>query len=207
MTALLRPARADDAGAVAAIYAPIVRDTPISFEIDPPSLEEMRRRIETTSDVHPWLVCAEGEAVLGYAYASRHRERAAYRWSVDVSVYIDAAQRGRGAGAGLYHGLLEILRLQGFHRAYAGITLPNPASVGLHESAGFTQLGVYQSVGFKCGAWHDVGWWERSLAEPAHPSEAPLPFARVAESAEVGAALAAGRAIARGVGVTSRALF
>ena len=207
MTVQLRPARADDADAVAAIYAPIVRDTPISFEIDAPSPEEMRRRIETTREVHPWLVCAEGEAVLGYAYASRHRERAAYRWSVDVSVYIDAAQRGRRAGAGLYHALLEILRLQGFQRIYAGITLPNPASVGLHESAGFTQLGVYRRVGFKFGAWHDLGWWERDLPEPNHRPEAPLPFAQVAEGAEVAAALAAGAAIVREVDVTGPAAF
>lgn len=205
MTLLLRPARPDDANAVAAIYAPIVRDTPISFEIDPPSSEEIQRRIQGLREVHPWIVCCEGAAVLGYAYASRHHERAAYRWSVDVSVYVDAAQRGRSAGAGLYHALLEILRLQGFRRVYAGITLPNPASVGLHESVGFTQVGVYRSVGFKFGAWHDVGWWERGLGELTDPTQPPRPFTQVAEGAGVASALAAGAALVREVDVTGPA--
>ena len=190
MSCRIRPALPDDAAAVAAIYAPIVRDTPISFEIDPPDAQEMRRRIEATASHTPWLVCTDGDAVAGYAYATRHRERAAYRWSVEVSVYLHESARGRGIGAAVYEALLRILRIQGFHRAFAGITLPNPASVRLHESADFTPLGVYRSVGFKCGAWHDVGWWERGLAEPAQPPEEPIPFAEIAESAPVAAALA-----------------
>ncbi len=190
----IRPAEAGDAGRVAAIYAPIVRDTPISFELDPPDADEMGQRIARTAARTPWLVCTTGAALEGYAYATGHRERAAYRWSVDVSVYVHEAARGRGVAAALYEALLGILRLQGFQRAYAGITLPNPASVGLHESAGFRPVGVYRSVGFKCGAWHDVGWWERALVEASDSPSEPLPFQQFVQTPEIVAACAAGLA-------------
>lgn len=185
----LRPARGDDAAGCAAIYAPIVRDTAISFEVEPPTPDEMRRRIDA-SECHPWLVCATGDTVLGYAYASAHRARAAYRWSADVSVYGHPDHRRRGVGLALYRALLAILELQGFHRAYAGITLPNPASVALHEAVGFAPLCVYRRVGFKCGAWQDVGWWERPLAAASDPPQEPRPFASLRGTPEVDAALA-----------------
>lgn len=190
MSVRIRPARPDDAEAVAAIYAPIVRDTPISFEIEPPDADEMRQRFASSRGRTPWLVCTEADALLGYAYAAPHRLRPAYRWSVDVSVYVHENARSRGVGAGLYAALLPILRIQGFHRAYAGITLPNAASVGLHESAGFAALGVYRRVGFKCNVWHDVGWWDCALAEPSQPPAEPLRFEEVAGSAPVTVALA-----------------
>ncbi len=193
----IRPAEADDAGGVAAIYAPIVRNTPISFELDPPDADEMKRRIERTAARTPWLVCTTGTALVGYAYATGHRERAAYRWSVDVSAYVHEAARGRGVGAGLYEALLGILRVQGFHRAYAGITLPNAASVGLHESVGFRPVGVYRAVGFKCGTWHDVGWWERALAEASDSPAEPVPFQQIVHTREIAAAFAAGLALLR----------
>ncbi len=193
----IRPAEADDAGGVAAIYAPIVRNTPISFELDPPDANEMRRRIARTVAMTPWLVCTKGTALAGYAYATGHRERAAYRWSVDVSVYVHEAARGRGVAAGLYEALLGILRVQQFHRAYAGITLPNAASVGLHEGAGFRPVGVYRSVGFKCGAWHDVGWWERALVEASDSPAEPVPFHQIVRTPEIVAACAAGLARVR----------
>jgi phosphinothricin acetyltransferase len=199
MSARLRPAHAGDAAAVAAIYAPIVRDTPISFEVDPPDAGEMGRRIGRIGPVTPWLVCELPLGVAGYAYATSHRERAAYRFSVDVTVYVHEACRGRGVGAALYAALLPILELQGFHRAYAGITLPNPASVRLHESVGFTALAVYREVGWKCGAWRDVGWWERALAECADPPREPLRFDAIAGAGEVTRALAAGAARVREV--------
>ena len=110
----LRRASADDAAEMLSIYAPIVRDSPTSFETEPPTLSEMQRRIATTLEYAPWLVCANANRVLGYAYASKHRERVAYQWSVDVSVYIDPAQRRSGIGRALYTMLLQILRLQGF---------------------------------------------------------------------------------------------
>jgi L-amino acid N-acyltransferase YncA len=170
MTDILRLARPDDAPAIAAIYAPIVRDTAISFEVDPPSAEQMRSRIEKTLEMFPWLVAERDGAVAGYAYASRHRDRLAYQWSVDVACYVHADARRGGVGKRLYTALMRILPQQGLHRAYAGIALPNAASVALHESVGFVHLATYREVGFKHGGWHDVGWWEASLgAAAAHP--------------------------------------
>ena len=166
-----------DAAGVHAIYAPLVRDTAISFEVDPPSVWEMARRIDFTLERLPWLVFDHGGEVCGYVYASPHRERGAYRWSVDVTAYIDARMRRAGVGRALYTSLFALLRLQGYRRAYAGITLPNEASVGLHESLGFTPLGVYGGVGWKLGQWHDVGWWELALLPLGARPEEPLPMA------------------------------
>ena len=177
----IRLARGADAGAIRAVYAPVVRDTAVSFETDPPTADEMRGRIERTLGTHPWLVAERGGEVAGYAYAGPHRKRASYRWCVDVSVYVGEDHRGRGIGRGLYEALLEILRLQGFYNAYAGIALPNPASVGLHESLEFERVGVYGNVGYKRGEWHDVGWWARTLRE--HDGE-PEPPAAVGEVPE-----------------------
>jgi L-amino acid N-acyltransferase YncA len=172
----VRLARAGDAARVQAIYAPIVRDTAISFEVDPPGVPEMRRRITDTLATLPWLVCERDSETLGFAYAAAHRTRPAYRWSVDVSVYVAWNARRAGVGRGLYVPLLALLTAQGFTSAHAGITLPNPASVGLHQALGFTRVGVYRAVGFKLGSWHDVGWWQRRLREPAVPPPPPIPL-------------------------------
>jgi L-amino acid N-acyltransferase YncA len=168
----IRLATPEDADKVQAIYAPYCR-TPISFELEPPSVEEMRARLAKVLGPCPWLLCEEDEEVLGYAYASRHRERAAYCWSVDTTVYIRQGRQRRGIGRALYTSLLAVLPLQGYVNAYAGVTLPNPASVGLHEAMGFQPVGVYRQVGFKCGAWHDVAWFQRAL-QPG-PGEPPPP--------------------------------
>ncbi|MDR7555004.1 MAG: N-acetyltransferase family protein [Armatimonadota bacterium] len=189
--AALRIATRDDAPAICAIYAPIVRETAISFEVDPPSVAEMAHRIRTTLQRYPWIVCAPQRGVLGYAYASPHRTRAAYQWSVDVSIYVAATVRRRGVGRALYAALLEILRLQGFYNAFAGIGLPNPASVGLHEAMGFVPVGVYRNVGFKLGRWHDVGWWQRPLREAGDAPTAPVPFAHLRDATAVADALQA----------------
>jgi phosphinothricin acetyltransferase len=173
----VRLAEPADAAGVQAIYAPIVRDTAISFEVDPPSVEETSRRIASTLPSWPWLVCSDDGDILGYVYAGRHRERAAYRWSVDVTAYIHERARRSGIGHALYSTLLSLLELQGYHRAHAGITLPNEASVGLHESMGFSPIGVYPAVGHKFGAWHDVGWWQRSLRPPSRNPAEPLALA------------------------------
>jgi phosphinothricin acetyltransferase len=162
----IRLATEDDAEPVQAIYAPFCRDTPISFETRVPTALEMRQRIVKTLESLPWLVCAEESLILGYAYASRHRERAAYAWAVDVSVYIREGLRRQGLGRALYTSLFGLLRLQGFYHALAGATLPNPGSVGLHEAMGFQSVGVYRHIGFKCGTWHDVAWWQLALREP-----------------------------------------
>lgn len=170
---VVRPATSVDAEAVAEIYAPYVRDTAISFETVAPDGGEMRRRIETTMEQFPWLVGDVDGRVVGYAYASAHRTREAYQWSADVSVYLDARWHGRGLGRTLYTDLFGRLVRQGYVNAYAGITLPNAKSVGLHEALGFTPVGTYRTVGFKLGAWRDVGWWHLQLqptpAEPAPP--------------------------------------
>ena len=168
----IRLAAAADAAGMAEIYAPIVASTPTSFEVDPPDAAEMRSRIDATLPKLPWLVCDCEGRVAGYAYASPHKTRAAYKWSVDTSVYVHAAFHRRGIGTALYQVLFEILAAQGYFNAYAGVTLPNPGSVGLHESLGFQRIGVYRRVGYKLGQWHDVGWWQR----PLRPSnEAPGP--------------------------------
>ncbi len=172
MRPTIRLVTPDDAEQVQAIYTPYCH-TPISFELQPPGVEEVRGRLAKVLAAYPWLVCEDGGEILGYAYATQHRERAAYRWSVDTSVYVRQGRQRRGLGRALYTSLLAVLPLQGYVNAYAGVTLPNPASVGLHEAMGFQPVGVYRRVGFKCGAWHDVAWFQRPLraeaGEPAPP--------------------------------------
>lgn len=167
----IRLATPDDAAAMAEIYAAEVAETAISFEYDPPTAEEMRARVGKVMAWAPWLVCVEGGRVTGYAYASRHHEREAYRWSVDVSVYVRRGIRRAGVGQALYRSLFALLRLQGFCAAHAGITLPNAASVGLHEAMGFRPVAVFPRVGWKRGAWHDVGYWQLEL----RPRQGPPP--------------------------------
>ncbi|MEL6270247.1 MAG: arsinothricin resistance N-acetyltransferase ArsN1 family B [Chloroflexota bacterium] len=170
----IRLATTDDAGAIATIYRPIVLETPISFETDPPTDDVMRARIEKILPQYPWLVCEIDGAIAGYVYGSRHRARAAYQWAVEVTAYVHADYRGRGAGKKLYVVLLELLRLQGYYTAFGGITLPNPASVRLHEAVGFEYLGTYHNIGYKFGAWHDVGWWQLQLQQLSTAPSAPL---------------------------------
>lgn len=179
---LLRLATADDAQGVAAIYAPVVETTAISFEYVAPTVDEMRRRIEQTSPTHPWLIADDG-GVAGYAYGAPYASRDAYRWSVSVSVYLRDDVRGRGLGRRLYGALFELLRLQGHRQAFAGITLPNDASVGLHEAMGFVQVGVARRVGYKLGSWHDVGQWQRPLSTNDGPPRAPIAVAALEPSA------------------------
>ncbi len=174
MSATIRLATLADAGAILEIYAPFCAGTPVSFETEPPTAEEIRHRINKTLDILPWLVCEDADQVLGYAYASRHRERAGYRWSVDVSVYVREGWRGSGIGRALYTSLFAILRLQGFFNIVAGISLPNPASVALHEAMGMLPVAVYPAIGFKCGAWHDVGWWQLALRPEALEPNEPI---------------------------------
>jgi phosphinothricin acetyltransferase len=171
----IRAAAAQDAAAVAAIYAPYVGDGYASFEAEAPDAGEFQRRMLSKPRL-PWLVADEGATVVGFAYAARHRERAAYRWSADVSVYLAPDATGRGVGRALYERLLPVVASLGYVSAFAGIALPNPASVALHESFGFAQVGVYRNVGFKHGEWRDVGWWQSRLVselpvDPAEPRE------------------------------------
>jgi len=172
----IRVATADDAAEIAAIYGPIVRRTTISFEFEAPTVDEMRARIGKTLQRWPWLVSLDRDGVVdGYVYANAHRDRAAYQWSVDVSAYVREDARRSGLGRRLYGVLFEELRRLGYCQAFAGIALPNAASVGLHEALGFTPIGVYRNVGFKFGQWRDVGWWQKSLQCLDRP-EAPRAF-------------------------------
>jgi len=197
MAATIRLATENDAEQIQAIYVPYVLHTAISFELGPPTVEEMRQRIVKTVQHWPWLVCENKGEVLGYAYASRYRERAAYKWSVEVSVYIDERFHRLGIGRALYSPLFKLLALQGFYNAYAGITLPSSASVGLHESLGFQPVGVYRAAGYKLGAWHDVGWWQLMLRASTIPPEPLKDFGAVRAFPEWKAVLAAGLSLLR----------
>ncbi len=159
-----------DAAACAAIYAPYVTGSCISFEDRAPSAHEMRRRIESA---HVWLIAEDEERPIGYAYGSTHRERAAYRWAADAAIYIDAGCHRAGVGRALYTRLFERLKDAGVWTVCAGITEPNPASVGLHRALGFVPVGTYRRIGWKQGAWRDVGWWQLDLrpGEPGPPAE------------------------------------
>jgi phosphinothricin acetyltransferase len=190
VSGVIRVAEERDARAIAGIYAPAITDAVISFELTPPDAQEMTRRIVAIQRQYPWLVYEEGNTVLGYVYASVHNERAAYRWSVDVTAYIRHDAHRRGIGRALYTALFEILVLQGYRTACAGVTLPNTASIQMHAAMGFKEVGVYHDVGYKLGRWHDVGWYERSLAEHVLDPPEPVPFPELAESQPVKAAFA-----------------
>jgi phosphinothricin acetyltransferase len=163
MSANIRLATPHDAAAVASIYAPYVTDKAASFELVPPTDDEIRARIECTLTHHPWLIFEEDNIIQGYAYSSLFAPRAAYRWSVESTIYLKQDSHRRGIGRALYTSLFAILKEQGFYNVFAGITLPNPASVGIHESFGFENSAVYKNVGYKFGHWHDVGWWQMQL--------------------------------------------
>ena len=166
---------ARDAAACAAIYAPLVEASVVSFEERAPGPAELAARIAGIQATHPWLVAEDEDEVVGYAYGCPHRSRAAYRWTAEVSVYVADAQRRRGHGRALYEALLGRLRRQRFQLAVAGITLPNDASVRLHEGLGFDPVGVYRRIGWKAGGWRDVGWWQLELA-PAGEGAPPEPL-------------------------------
>jgi phosphinothricin acetyltransferase len=174
----IRLAGPDDAAAIAAIYAPYVTDSSVSFETEPPDAAEIGDRIQGCGPLYPWFVAlGDDGAVIGYGYANAFRARRAYRFAVETSVYLAEGQQGRGLGSALYGRLLPLLEAQGFTQAIAAITLPNAASVRLHERHGFVQVGTYRDVGHKLGAWHSVGLWQRPLAPLTESPAEPLPYA------------------------------
>ena len=185
MTSSIRVAAVRDAEAVCGIYSPIVKETAISFEYRAPSAVEMRRRIWETLESHPFLVLEEDGKVVGYAYATSHRKREAYRWAVEVSVFVDQRHRRTGVGGALYRALLHILRLQGYCHAFAVITMPNPPSIAFHESLGFRQIAKFTGIGFKLGYWRDTGWWHLRLLDLPDAPSPPRPFSVVSGSALV----------------------
>jgi phosphinothricin acetyltransferase len=181
--ATLRLATPHDGAACAAIYRPYVEATAVSFEHAAPDAAEMTARIARTIQRTPWLVAEVDGRVRAYAYASRHRERAAYDWTAETTVYVDAALTGRGLGRAVMTALLAILRIQGFHLAVAGVTLPNAGSVALHRSLGFTRIGEFEAIGFKLGRWHDAEWYGLELGprESDPPPVRPLPEIRATD--------------------------
>ena len=166
---LARDASERDGAACAAIYAPYVADTAITFETEAPSPADMAARIATASQRHVWLVLEDGGRVVGYAYGGNFHHRPAYRWACEVSVYLEPGRRRTGAGRTLYEALLPRLSERGFRVAAAGMTLPNDASVGLHSAMGFEHVGVFRRIGFKLGAWHDVAWMQCALGAGQDP--------------------------------------
>ncbi|RSM71569.1 N-acetyltransferase [Kibdelosporangium aridum] len=170
----VRDATELDAEACAAIYAPYVLDTAITFESDPPTPAEMAVRIAAASKTHAWLVLEDDDSrITGYAYGGPFKAREAYRWSCEVSVYLELGRRRTGGGRALYTALLQRLEQRGYRTVAAGMTLPNDASVGLHKAMGFEPVGTYQRIGWKLGAWHDVAWVQRSLATGDDPPAEP----------------------------------
>lgn len=176
----VRAAAPDDAAAVVAIYAPYVEGSIVSFETDAPDAAAMRNRIEAGGDLYPWLAAVdEAGALAGYAYASAFRPRPAYRYTVETTIYVRQGLHGRGIGSLLYAPLLAILEAQGFTQAFGAITLPNPASIALHERHGFVRAGTYEQVGWKQGGWWDVGLWQRHLAPAVVPPAEPRPWREI----------------------------
>ncbi|MCM3923854.1 GNAT family N-acetyltransferase [Frankia sp. AiPs1] len=173
---IIRAARPSDAAGIRAVYAPFVAGSPSTFEEELPTPADFHTRMLATPR-RPWLVAEADGQIAGYAYASAHRTRASYRWSVDTSVYLAAAHHRRGLGRRLYDELIAQVRALGYLNVYACITLPNAASVALHTSVGFRPIGVFAHAGYKLGAWHDVGWFGLPLVDehPAHPAE-PRPW-------------------------------
>jgi phosphinothricin acetyltransferase len=165
----IRNATLADAPACAAIYAPYVTDTAISFETEPPGAEEMAERIAAAQRTHAWLVLEDAGRVMGYAYGGPFRSRAAYQWAAEVSVYLELGRRRTGAGGALYSDLFARLAERGFRTAVAGMTLPNDASVGFHRAMGFEPVGTYRGVGWKHDAWHDVAWVQRPITAASGP--------------------------------------
>lgn len=171
MNMIIRPVRKTDAVDILEIYTPYITDTVITFETAIPSLEEFINRIENIKKQYPYLVCEIDGKVVGYAYASKHRERAAYKYSVDVSVYVAPKYHRQGIGKALYTQLFKVLKAYNYYTAYASITLPNEKSIGLHKAFGFTEIGVFHNAGYKKGRWLDVIWLEKPLKEYSIPQE------------------------------------
>lgn len=197
MAAHIRLATEADAEQMLGIYAPVVRDTTISFEIEPPSLSEFRSRVRAVTDRMPWLVCDIRGEIAGYAYATPFKTRAGYRWSCDLTVYVHPNHHRQGVGRALYTTLFKCLVAQGYCVAVATITIPNPASIALHESMGMRRVGAYEHIGHKFGEWLDDGVWQIELQSlPPNPTT-PAPFAEIVGSKAWDDALVAGKAALR----------
>ena len=176
---LIRLATAHDASPILGIYAPYIENTSYTFETDVPDLESFTERINLYLQNWPWLVCEINGMVGGYAYAARHRERIAYQWSVESSIYVHDDYQRAGIATALYTSLIEILKFQGFRNVYAVINLPNEKSVAFHEKMGFEYFGTFKKVGYKLGRWKDVGWWQLQVNEYSADPLPPIPFSKL----------------------------
>jgi phosphinothricin acetyltransferase len=192
----IRLAQLDDAAGIQAVYAPYCESSNVTFETVAPTRDEMAERITRIMSAYPWLVAETEGRVAGYVYASRFRERAAYRWTAEVAVYVALDEQQRGLGRALYTSLISILRAQGYVKAIAGITLPNAASVRLHEKLGFQKVGSFPGIGYKDGRWLDVGWWQLALQPEISGPPEPQPFPSICNGPAVVAALDGGRTLA-----------
>uniref|UniRef100_UPI0035CB1020 GNAT family N-acetyltransferase n=1 Tax=uncultured Sphingomonas sp. TaxID=158754 RepID=UPI0035CB1020 len=174
----IRPAMPDDAKAIAAIYKPYVERGTVSFELKAPDERIIRQRMASSDGLYPWLVATEGEggAVVGYAYASAFRDRPAYHYTIETTVYLEMGTQGRGNGRQLYDALIDTVRAQGFTHAIGVIALPNDHSIRLHESVGFKRAGFFREAGYKDGRWVDVGYWQCELNDATIPPMEPKPF-------------------------------
>ncbi|MDH7972688.1 N-acetyltransferase family protein [Sphingomonas sp. AR_OL41] len=181
MVIAVRPATPDDAAAIAAIYKPYVEGATVSFELKAPDERIMRTRMTASDGYYPWLVVTEGEGgeVLGYAYATKFRDRPAYQYTIETGVYLKQGTQGRGNGRQLYDALIDTVRAQGFTHAISVIALPNDHMIRLHESVGFQRTGVLREAGYKAGRWIDVGFWQCRLNDSTIPPREPKPFSEV----------------------------
>ena len=175
----IRFATPDDAPVILAIYAPFITESSVSFEYEVPTVAEFTSRIQTVQQQLPYLVAESDGRVLGYSYASKHRDRTAYQWSVETTVYVHPDGHRQGIARQLYTILFDFLRRQGYYSAYAGITLPNAKSVGFHQAMDFEPVGVYENIGYKMGVWHDVGWFQRMIQPYQVDPAAPLPIGQL----------------------------
>ena len=184
----IRQTSKDDASAIREIYRPYIEDSATSFEYKVPEVSEIQERIEAVIDFFPWLVLEENGVIQGYAYGNKHRAREAYQWSVETSVYVAKTSQKKGVGRALYEKLFEILTRQGFINAYAGITMPNDASVAFHKSFGFQYVGTYSKIGYKRGQWHDVSWWQKEIIPHPDNPQPPISIHSLAGSTSPGGA-------------------
>lgn len=176
----IRLIKPEDAAGVLSVYAPYVQHTNISFEYEVPAVEDFTQRIATIMQSYPWLVCEQEGKIIGYAYGGQHRARTAYKWSVETAIYMGEHYRGKGIGKQLYTTLFELLKLQGYATAFAGMTLPNDKSEALHRSCGFEEIGVFKNIGYKNNQWHDVKWMQLNLATYKSDMELPKALTGVA---------------------------
>ena len=180
---LIRVATAADAAPILDIYGPYVENTSYTFETEVPTIESFKERVNTYLESWPWLVCEVDEVIAGYAYGAKHRERVAYQWSIESSVYIHDDYQRIGVARALYTALIDILKLQGFRNLYAVINLPNDKSVTFHEKLGFEYFATYKNVGYKLHKWKNVGWWHLQLNEYSIEPETPIKFSEVNKKA------------------------